>query len=39
KTKATSRCIPFAEMQKEVKGGCVHCGKPAKHITLFAKAY
>ena len=38
KTKATSRCIPF-EGQDTVKGECFHCGKDAKHIALFARAY
>ncbi len=37
-TKATIRCIPF-EGQDAVKGDCVHCGKKAEHIVLFAKAY
>ncbi len=37
KTKATTRCIPFNT--EEVKGDCVHCWKPAKHLVLFAKAY
>lgn len=37
-TKATSRCIPF-EGQEAVKGECFHCGKEAKHIALFARAY
>ena len=33
----TSRCIPFA--QEEISGVCVHCGKPAKHMVYWGKAY
>lgn len=32
-----SRCIPFA--QKQHAETCVCCGKPAKHMVLWAKAY
>ena len=37
KTGATTRCMPFE--QKNISDVCVHCGKPAKHFTYFAKAY
>jgi len=36
-TKATTRCIPLDQ-----PGGsamCVHCGKPAQEVAIFAKAY
>ncbi len=33
----TSRCIPFE--QKQLAGTCVCCGKPAKHMVIWAKAY
>jgi len=36
KTGATTRCMPFGE---EASGVCVHCGKPAKRVMYFAKAY
>ena len=32
-----SRCIPFE--QKHLSDTCVCCGKPAKHMVLWAKAY
>lgn len=32
-----SRCIPFA--QKEISDKCVCCGKPAKHMVCWGKAY
>ena len=32
-----SRCIPFA--QEHLADTCVCCGKPAKHMVLWAKAY
>jgi len=32
-----SRCIPFA--QKEISGTCVCCGKPARTMVLWGKAY
>ena len=34
---ATTRCIPFE--QKELGTICAHCGKKAKAMTYFAKAY
>ncbi len=34
---AKSLNIPFG--QKNVKGKCVHCGKPAKYKAYFAKSY
>jgi prolyl-tRNA synthetase len=36
-TKATTRCIPLE--QPGGAGVCVHCGKPASEIAIFAKAY
>lgn len=35
-TSATIRCL-LTDRQPE--GGCVICGKPAKHVAIFAKAY
>jgi prolyl-tRNA synthetase len=32
-----SRCIPFE--QEEISDKCVCCGKPAKHMVLWGKAY
>ena len=37
KTGATTRCMPFA--QEQLSDVCVHCGKPAKQMMYFAKAY
>ena len=37
RTGATSRCIPFEE--EHLSDTCVCCGKPAKHMVYFAKAY
>ncbi|MEG1559801.1 MAG: proline--tRNA ligase [Clostridia bacterium] len=37
KTGATSRCIPFK--QENLSDTCVCCGKKAKHMMYFAKAY
>ncbi len=37
KTGATTRCMPFE--QSAIGDVCVHCGKPAKALTYFAKAY
>jgi prolyl-tRNA synthetase len=37
KTGATTRNMPFD--QKNLGNTCVHCGKPAKHMVYFAKAY
>ena len=36
-TTATSRCIPFK--QEHVADTCVCCGKPAKHMVYWGKAY
>ena len=36
-TKATTRCIPFD--QKEKEGKCIYCGKPATEKVYFSKAY
>ena len=33
----TSRCMPFE--QEEITGTCIHCGKPAKHMVYWGKAY
>ena len=33
----TSRCIPFA--QETIDGKCVCCGKPAKSLVYWGKAY
>ncbi len=33
----TSRCIPFN--QKQISDKCVYCGKPAKHMLYWGKAY
>jgi len=33
----SSRCIPFE--QEEITGTCVCCGKPAKHMLYWGKAY
>ncbi len=37
KTTATIRLIPFEK--ENLKGKCVHCGKKAKYVVYFAKAY
>ncbi len=36
-TGATTRCIPFN--QEAVGEACICCGKPAKYLTYFARAY
>ena len=36
-TSATSRCIPFE--QEEISDTCVCCGKKAKHMVYWGKAY
>jgi prolyl-tRNA synthetase len=36
-TKATTRCIPLE--QPGGSGVCIHCGKPASEVAIFAKAY
>lgn len=36
-TGATSRCIPFK--QENISGTCVCCGKKAKHMVYWGKAY
>ena len=36
-TTATSRCIPFKQIQ--ISDKCVCCGKPAKHMVYWGKAY
>ncbi len=36
-TGAGSRCIPFE--QRQISGKCVCCGKPAKAMVLWGKAY
>lgn len=37
KTAATSRCIPFE--QEEISDTCVCCGKKAKHMVYWGRAY
>ncbi len=37
-TTATSRCIPF-EDREAISSTCVCCGKPAKHLVYWGKAY
>ena len=37
KTGVGSRCIPFE--QHEISDKCVCCGKPAKKMVLWGKAY
>ena len=37
KTAATSRCIPFE--QEEISDVCVCCGKKAKHMVYWGRAY
>ena len=36
-TGASTRCMPFA--QEHLGDVCVHCGKPAKTMVYFGKAY
>ena len=36
-TTATSRCMPFE--QEAISETCVCCGKPAKHMVIWGKAY
>ncbi|MBR6402204.1 MAG: proline--tRNA ligase [Eubacterium sp.] len=36
-TGATTRCMPFE--QEEITDVCVHCGKPAKKMVYFGRAY
>ena len=36
-TTATSRCIPFE--QEQISDKCVCCGKPAKKLVFWGKAY
>ncbi|WDC85418.1 proline--tRNA ligase [Caloramator sp. mosi_1] len=36
-TGATSRCIPFE--QEQLSSTCVCCGKPAKHMVYWGRAY
>jgi len=38
-TKATVRCIPFDAKENPPDANCIACGKPAKWIVPFAKAY
>ncbi len=37
KTSATSRCIPFE--QEEISDTCICCGKKAKHMVYWGRAY
>ncbi|MCR5202664.1 MAG: proline--tRNA ligase [Lachnospiraceae bacterium] len=36
-TTATSRCMPFGE--NAISDRCICCGKPAKHLVIWGKAY
>lgn len=36
-TTVTSRCIPFDE--EKIADTCIYCGKPAKHMVIWGKAY
>ena len=36
-TGATSRCMPFA--QEQLSDKCICCGKPAKHMVYWGRAY
>lgn len=36
-TQATSRCMPFE--QESISDKCVCCGRPAKHMVVWGKAY
>ena len=36
-TGATTRCMPFE--QEHIGDVCIHCGKPAKKLVYFGKAY
>ncbi|MGE4284563.1 MAG: proline--tRNA ligase [Clostridia bacterium] len=36
-TSATARCIPFE--QQQISEHCICCGKPAKHMVYWGKAY
>ncbi|MCX7950844.1 MAG: proline--tRNA ligase, partial [Clostridiales bacterium] len=36
-TGATSRCMPFE--QEHLSDTCVCCGKPAKHMVYWGRAY
>ncbi len=37
RTAATSRCIPFE--QEEISDTCICCGKKAKHMVYWGRAY
>jgi len=37
-TKVTIRCLPL-DRQEGVQGKCCLCGKPAKHVAVFARNY
>lgn len=37
KAECTSRCVPFVE--SKISECCVVCGKPAKHMVIWGKAY
>lgn len=34
----SSRCMPFGA-QEDINGECIYCGKKAKHMVIFGKAY
>lgn len=39
KTKATNRCIPLEQEPLPTGARCIHCGRPAKELAVFARAY
>jgi prolyl-tRNA synthetase len=39
KTKATNRCLPLDQEPLPQGAKCIHCGRPAKTMALFARAY
>ena len=34
----SSRCMPFADTER-ISEKCICCGKPAKHLVYWGKAY
>lgn len=38
-TSATARCMPFPEKQEQIANTCICCGKPAKTMVYWGKAY
>jgi len=39
KTRATNRCLPLDQEPLPQGAKCIHCGRPAKTMALFARAY